>query len=82
VDAVKASGLGVDTEHAITARYVLLTLATNMTGYTIKAMQRKIERGEWSKGKCGCEHRTAGFSCRLQALRGGRKVAKSEAGQP
>ena len=34
-----------------TARYVLLPLATTMTGYTVKAMQRKIERGEWVEGK-------------------------------
>ena len=34
-----------------TSRYVLLPLATSITGYTVKAMQRKIERGEWIKGK-------------------------------
>ena len=38
-------------KHAATARYVLLPLATSMTGYTVKAMQRKIERGEWVEGK-------------------------------
>ena len=30
---------------------MLLPLATAMTGYTVKAMQRKIERGEWAEGK-------------------------------
>lgn len=34
-----------------TARYVLLPLATLLTGYTVKAMQRKIERGDWQEGK-------------------------------
>jgi hypothetical protein len=33
------------------ARYVLLPLATALTGYTVKAMQRKIERGDWSEGR-------------------------------
>jgi len=51
VDVVKAIGSDSEIRHATTARYVLLTLATNMTGYTVKAMQRKIERGEWVEGK-------------------------------
>ena len=29
------------------ARYVLLPLAATITGYTVKAMERKIERGDW-----------------------------------
>lgn len=33
------------------ARYVLLPLANMMTGYTVKAMARKIERGDWIEGK-------------------------------
>jgi hypothetical protein len=33
------------------ARYVLLSLAQSLTGYTVKAMQRKIERGDWEEGK-------------------------------
>lgn len=33
------------------ARYVLLPLAHLLTGYTVKAMQRKIERGDWQEGK-------------------------------
>lgn len=33
------------------ARYVLLQLATALTGYSVKAMQRKIERGDWAEGK-------------------------------
>ena len=34
-----------------TARYVLLPLANLLTGYSIKAMERKIERGDWQEGK-------------------------------
>jgi hypothetical protein len=33
------------------ARYVLLGLAERITGYTVKAMERKIERGDWVEGK-------------------------------
>jgi hypothetical protein len=33
------------------ARYVLMQLATALTGYTVKAMQRKIERGDWAEGR-------------------------------
>ena len=33
------------------ARYVLLSLDNVLTGYTVKAMQRKIERGDWQEGK-------------------------------
>ncbi len=33
------------------ARYVLLSLAERITGYTVKAMERKIERGDWVEGK-------------------------------
>jgi hypothetical protein len=33
------------------ARYVLLPLAHLLTGYTVKAIQRKIERGDWQEGK-------------------------------
>lgn len=35
----------------VPSRYVLLSLATFATGYTVKAMQRKIERGDWQEGK-------------------------------
>jgi hypothetical protein len=34
-----------------TSRYVLLPLANLITGYTVKAMERKIERGDWREGK-------------------------------
>jgi hypothetical protein len=34
-----------------TARYVLLPLANLLTGYSVKAMERKIERGDWPEGK-------------------------------
>ena len=33
------------------SRYVLLNMAAQMTGYTVKAMERKIERGDWIEGK-------------------------------
>jgi hypothetical protein len=36
---------------APSARYVLLPLANHLTGYTVKAMERKIERGDWQEGK-------------------------------
>jgi hypothetical protein len=32
------------------ARYVLLPVATLMTGYTVKAIQCKIARGDWQEG--------------------------------
>jgi hypothetical protein len=34
-----------------TARYVLLPLANLLTGYSVKAIERKIERGDWREGK-------------------------------
>jgi hypothetical protein len=44
-----------------TSRYLLLPLAALMTGYTVKSMQRKIERGEWVEGRAdkhmGCRGR-------------------------
>jgi hypothetical protein len=33
------------------ARYVLLPLASQLTGYSVKAMERKIERGDWHQDK-------------------------------
>jgi hypothetical protein len=33
------------------ARYVLLALGVWITGYTVKAMERKIERGDWLEGR-------------------------------
>ena len=40
------------TEVSVTpARYVLLPLASAITGYTVKAMERKIERGDWPEGR-------------------------------
>jgi hypothetical protein len=33
------------------ARYVLLTRFEEMTGYTVKAVQRKIESGGWIEGR-------------------------------
>jgi len=30
---------------------VLLPLANLLTGYSVKAMERKIERGDWQEGK-------------------------------
>jgi hypothetical protein len=36
---------------AVPTRYVLLPLAALVTGYTVKAMEKKIERGDWLEGK-------------------------------
>jgi CheY-like chemotaxis protein len=36
---------------SVPARYVLLPVASAMTGYTVKAMERKIERGDWLEGR-------------------------------
>jgi hypothetical protein len=33
------------------ARYVLLSLVSALTGYSVKAMTRKIERGDWQEVK-------------------------------
>lgn len=33
------------------ARYVRLPLAEALTGYTVKAMERKIQRRDWVEGK-------------------------------
>jgi hypothetical protein len=38
-------------ESLVSSRYVLLAAAHLLTGYTVKAMQRKIERGDWQEGK-------------------------------
>ena len=35
----------------VPTRYVLLSLAAVVTGYTVKAMERKIERGDWAETK-------------------------------
>ena len=35
----------------VPTRYVLLPLAALVTGYTVKAMERKIERGDWVEGR-------------------------------
>ncbi|MGO9327288.1 MAG: excisionase [Steroidobacteraceae bacterium] len=46
--------MDVDTERPLVlapARYVLLPLANLITGYSVKAMERKIERGDWVEGK-------------------------------
>lgn len=32
-------------------RYVLIPLASVVTGYTVKAIERKIERGDWPEGR-------------------------------
>ena len=35
----------------VPTRYILLPLAATVTGYTVKAIERKIERGDWQEGK-------------------------------
>jgi len=48
-----AAAAQVTPSHAVVvpSRYVLLPLAAVVTGYTVKAMERKIERGDWIQGK-------------------------------
>lgn len=46
--------MDVETERPLVlapTRYVLLPLANLVTGYSVKAMERKIERGDWVEGK-------------------------------
>jgi hypothetical protein len=43
--------IGLASFVVLPARYVLLHVATALTGYSVKAMQRKIERGDWAEGK-------------------------------
>lgn len=45
------NGKGIAPGAVVPSRYVLLSLATLLTGYTVKAMQRKIERGDWQQDK-------------------------------
>jgi hypothetical protein len=40
------------------SRYVLLQLAHTITGYSVKAMERKIECGDWQGGSFGSAPRT------------------------
>lgn len=42
---------GWDADDRKRSCYVLLPLANALTGYTVKAMQRKIERGDWPEGR-------------------------------
>jgi hypothetical protein len=53
-DSRKLSQLGEHAKFSMVvapARYVLLPLANLITGYSVKAMERKIERGDWQEGK-------------------------------
>jgi hypothetical protein len=45
------NGEGAPSLAVLPARYVLLPLANALTGYTVKAMERKIERGDWPEGR-------------------------------
>lgn len=49
------------------APYVVLKKAEELTGYTVKAMERKIERGEWVEGR---EWRKAPDGRRLLSVEG------------
>ncbi|RVU45649.1 excisionase [Rubrivivax rivuli] len=49
------------------APYVVLKKAEEITGYTVKAMERKIERGEWVEGR---EWRKAPDGRRLLSVEG------------
>jgi hypothetical protein len=48
---ISTTEAATSTTAPLTSRYVLLSVATHLTGYTIKAMERKIERGDWTEGK-------------------------------
>lgn len=37
------------------APYVLIPKASEITGYTVKAIERKIERGQWVEGREWCK---------------------------
>jgi len=52
--AQEAQAMNQETERIqaiVPSRYVLLPLANIVTGYSVKAMERKIERGDWVEGK-------------------------------
>jgi hypothetical protein len=58
MSAIASTRLELPPSHAVPqsaavvpTRYVLLPLAALVTGYTVKAMERKIERGDWLEGK-------------------------------
>jgi len=38
------------TVQLVPARYVVIKLAAQLTGYTPKAIQQKIHRGDWREG--------------------------------
>ncbi len=51
---MRAVSVRAEVEQRVTvapARYVLLPLASLLTGYSVKAMERKIERGDWQQDK-------------------------------
>lgn len=70
VDPVELHGFAA----VLPARYVLLSLAERLTGYTVKAMERKIERADWVEGK---EWRRAPDGHILIDLKGYQKWAES-----
>jgi len=39
------------TSNTTPAAYVLLRKAAEITGYSVKAIERKIERGQWVEGR-------------------------------
>jgi hypothetical protein len=49
------------------APYVLIPKAAEVTGYTVKAIERKIERGQWREG---LEWRRAPDGRRMISLEG------------
>ena len=53
--------------------YFKLAVAEAVTGYTVKAIERKIERGEWVEGR---EWISAPDKSRLISLEGYRKWAE------
>ena len=59
-----------------TAGYVLLPLANLLTGYSVKAMERKIERGDWQKGRSGGARPTAELSSTFWVISDGLKAQR------
>jgi len=55
---------------------VLLHVAPQLTGYTVKAMERKIERGDWIEGGFGDGRWTDAFWWICKGSRGGWKVTE------
>lgn len=59
------------------APYVTIPLAVAITGYTVKAIERKIERGDWLEGR---EWKKAPDGHRLISIEGYRRWVEAGPG--